>query len=298
MWQRCKQNLSDFWWGHIEASSWGKIRFLFYGLALIFGRKGLSPEWAQLDPNLYRPIGIFSWFHPSFPTTEFLAFVHVAWFISVLCAALGLLTRFSVLMAFLTGFYFISFTNSFGHQYHSELPLLFGLFLMNFVSVGQAFSLDSVIKKKLGAEFKVSFLPVWPLRLLQTLWVLTFFFSGLTKLRRSGLGWIFDDTLQYFLVENAVTRLVELKGQAWETAGLWLAQFPTLCTVAALFVILFELSTPLAFLGKRWALFFVVTSLVFLFSVFVFMGVGFGPLVPMVAFWMVRGSVWTPTKRN
>lgn len=96
----------------------------------------------------------------------------------------------------------------------------------------------------------------WPVRLICTLTVLTYFIAGYTKLRVSGLSWVTSDLLQNYIAYDAL-RKAEL-GSIHSPVGAWLASVPGVWQPIAAISLAMELGAPLALIGRRiaaaWAL--------------------------------------------
>jgi hypothetical protein len=107
---------------------------------------------------------------------------------------------------------------------------------------GRAISVDALLRRGWRrvrglpplAPVRASMHARWPFELLFIELAAYYFLAGFAKVANAGLGWADGYTLQFYLLEKATP------------AGLWLAEWPTLCAGLSVMVLAFELSWPLA----------------------------------------------------
>jgi hypothetical protein len=105
---------------------------------------------------------------------------------------------------------------------------------------------------------------LWPLRLVQWMFALTYFAAGVEKLVNGGLGWLKGTTLAYYFAIDALHRGHPL--------GVWLAERADWLPPVALASLLFELTFPLALLVPGLAIWFVAFGLPFHLGVYIIHG--------------------------
>ena len=130
-----------------------------------------------------------------------MAWLVTAFEISVVLAALGLLTRLATLTAFVLGLSVLGLQFNYGylHWAHAIVPIVMGILALS--PCGDGFSLDAVILDRViraqssaeaGGQYR------WPIQLVRLVFVSVFLAAGLAKLRQAGLEWVLSDTLRNY----------------------------------------------------------------------------------------------------
>lgn len=186
-----------------------------------------------------------------------------------ICAALGLFTRISLILSVLSLFYVLGVPNFFGKLGHSHFLLWWPAFLA-FAPAGEVWSLDAWIKKlrgkplhtqanfRYGVAMKLAFLQLGML----------YFFSAIGKLWMGGLEWVLSDNLVHLM------RLEWLEHYAI-VPDIRLDQYPILCRILAMGVVLFELSYLFLILTPRYRIATALSAVGFHFSTEYFLRIGF-----------------------
>lgn len=173
----------------------------------------------------------------------------------------------------------LTYCNSWGQIFHTEnLAVLFALVLAT-TRAADATSLDA---RRRGAVPAPDGRYGWPLLLLRVVAVATYFIAGMAKLRWGGPGWAGGDVLLDTVAADGMRKVVLgslhspfaelLLGQAWLFRGL------------ALLTLVVEVGAPLALLGRRAALVWVLGVIGFHLGVFALMAILFPFAVTGVAF--------------
>ena len=213
-------------------------------------------------------------------------------------ALLGIFTRVSLVALAATNLYLGAAVNSWGYAAHSTaLPALL-LVIVAAAPGATTFSCDALFaawrarrrgqparvpERVLGGAFSA-----WPIRLSLLLLCLFYFASGHSKLRHSGLRWADGRTLEFYLSGGSVLGnglpqrflsdpraptsdkwrdgygLVDYAYLGRPTAlGHGLSRSPTLVRLVSIATLLFELSFPLALLGRRLTLAYLLAGTLF-----------------------------------
>ena len=158
-----------------------------------------------------------------------------------LLAAIGLGTRYSLLVYGLCYGFFVSHAYSYGDVHHREIPYFLFILALAFSPAGQRLSVDALISRfrarragRPEVDASQSDLAMWPLRFLHVILAMTYFSTGITKLLVGGLQWMNGYTLQYAIFRNAISRA------AYAPLGLWMAHQHTVCILVSIGTILFE----------------------------------------------------------
>jgi hypothetical protein len=242
--------------------------------------------WAAFPEAFWDPIWYFRWLHlPVFSAgvTTVLAGV---WKTSLAFSAFGLWTRASTAVAFVAGIYLLGLLQCFGKMHHFDFPALILLGILALSRCGDALSLDRVLRAR-GAlargvapgEVPPSGEYTWPIRLVWVLTVLVFFAAGVSKLRRSGLAWVFSDNMRYVLLSHHYSH------QPPTTWGLHVAQIGWAPRLMGLSTVLFEVGAPLALLGRTLRWIFVPGLLLMQIGILLLTG-AFVPYWYLYVFWV------------
>jgi hypothetical protein len=221
----------------------------FYGLYLA----RWDQRWYALFPDgFFRPRSFFAWLSFPPPGWETLDWLVAVFELSVILAALGLLTRIATALSFVLGLYVIGLQFNYGylHWAHAVVPIVMGVLAL--AACGDALSLDALIRKRtIGSIASPGGQYCWPVQLVRLIFVTIFLAAGLSKLRAAGLSWVMSDTLRNYILENQYVFRADA-ATAWSHAlADWLVLHPDLCRVLAGLTLALELSAPVALVSGR-----------------------------------------------
>ena len=128
----------------------------------------------------------------------------------------------------------------------------------------------------------------WPVRTIWLMFALIFFAAGVSKLRHSGLEWIFSDHLAISLIQAHYHVANADPLVPW---GLHLAQYVWLTHLLAAGSLALEISYPLALFSSRARWIIIPSMVLFLISIRVLMGPTFVPQ------YLVCHLFWVPWDR-
>ena len=256
-----------FWFAPAAPWPLGLCRAGFLGSFYVLFLTRIDLRWyALFPPEFYQPRSFFAWLSMPMPSWEVMGWLVTAFEISVILAAVGLLTRLATLAAFVLGLYVLGLQFNYGylHWAHAIVPIVMGILALS--PCGDALSLDALLRSftrgkaaDTGGQYR------WPIQLVRLVFVTVFLAAGLAKLRQSGLEWVLSDTLRNYFLENQYVFRSE-GAAAWShVLADWLIAHPGLCKGLAIGVLVVELSTPAALFSRRarqWLI-----PLLFLFQV-------------------------------
>jgi hypothetical protein len=272
----CRDWMERFYFAPTAPTGLAICRIWLYAFVIFTAIDNDVREWAFVPADLWSPILLLSWVPKILRTYEALSIARLALLAAAGCSLLGLATRFSTRAAFVLAVFVFGFAQCFGKVNHGLVLVIFALGIFAASRCGDALSLDRLWQRRRGlpppgdsGEYR------WPIALMQALMMTAFFASAVCKLRNSGLAWVTSDHLLNTLVRNHYT------GHNPPTSlGLWMAQFPLLCHVAAGLSIWNEFSAPLALYWRRYRWFVVPSLLAMQLGIYATMGVSF------VGFWV------------
>jgi hypothetical protein len=209
-------------------------------------------------PKTYIPQGIFTVL-PSIDSHWFTAIENI-WLVSVVFSALGLLGFASIPVAFIASLYKLGYCESFGIMtFATHIPVLM-IFVLCFTPCCRRFSFDELFFKMSDTAHNAGH----ALLALRLIVVSYYFNAGVMKLQIDGLAWLNTDLLAHIIYlmpfQTATTKFFPILD--------WLPLY----RILSIFTISIEILSPLALLGKRVAIFFIVSWLMLHFGVIAFMG--------------------------
>lgn len=275
-----------FWFAPASPVNLAVCRILFFGaLALHYAPLDLH-AWGDVAPVFWSPPWSFALLGLPVLRSGPLLVVEWTWKLALIAACVGLATRVSTALCLVLGFYLLGLPNGFGKIHHYDAVVVFAFAILALARSGDALSLDRWLART-PPPIAASGEYTWPIRMVWLLMALLFFGAGVSKLRTSGLAWIFSDNLAVFLVQaqyhygNAVPAT---------SFGLVLARHPWLCRALAAATVLGEIGYPLALISRRARVLLVPGVLLMQIGIRVLLG-------PSFLAWMLCNVFWVPWDR-
>lgn len=262
-------------------------RLVFFGaLFILYAPYDFRP-WADVSPIFWQPTWSFALLRLPVLDAATLGILQIVWKLALACACVGLRTRTSIVVAVVLGFYLLGLPHCFGKIHHYDALLLFIFAILACARVGDAFAFDRVLARWRGGAALPTAPPsgeyTWPIRAIWVVMAVVFFCAGASKLRTSGLVWVFSDTMAIFLVQaqyhfgNAVP-LTDL--------GLALARHAWLCRTLAAAAIVCEAGYPLALVSRSVRRIVVPGTLAMQIGIRVLLGPTFLHMMTCNVFWV------------
>ncbi len=193
--------------------------------------------------------------------------IQAVWLVGIIAGIAGVLgkyTRLSLLVHAAASTFLVAHMYSYGTVHHPYGPLIIALWALAFSRCGRVWSLDDLRGRMDRALARSRFEPLriedhtgplarWPLLLIQSVLAIAYLSAGLSKLAAGGFDWFRSSTLAFYLVQDGLRQATPL--------GLTVAGYPTLLTITAIAVVLFELTFVLAVLIPRTAWVYVLIGL-------------------------------------
>lgn len=283
-----------FWFKPSEAGGLGLFRVIFFfliSLYLYVHASLPSSAWSDVDRVFWMPIPLFDVFNLPVFSANVLTLLSGLLYLSIGLSCIGLWTRVSTFCAFILSLYLMGLPfNFFGKTDHGECLMVIVMGILSFSRSGDAWSLDHWIRNRFRkpvteARREPSGEYTWPIQLGRLVYTLVFFAAGYSKLKASGLEWIFSNNIaNNLVVPYYVGDSVPL------SLGLYIAQVPWLCWSIAAWTIFVETSAPLALFGFRLSLLLIPSLLL--------MQIGIGLLMGMMFYGVfICYILWLPWER-
>lgn len=207
-------------------------------------------------------------FYEQLQTPSAMVLLKTLMVLSLLCSTAGLLTVVSTKTSLLLVLFYQGLLRSFGHFNHDEMLAVYCLAVLAFTPCGDAFSLDSRMRKP--SKDRPAFAYAYPILLMQLLMAWSYFSSALIKLRVAGLKYLSPDNLPALAIFHSLDNLHDTHFRL----AFWLPQVKTWLPFAVALVLIWELAFPLAVFWRRvrwWILGFGIgfhLSTLFLMNIF------------------------------
>ena len=207
---------------------------------------GPYPELATQPPALFRPISFLRLLE-RMPSPEVVAVLQAFALGAAVLATVGLLTRYTLPLAWLAALPLVAMTSSLGKVVHNDVLLLLCLVPPLPSPAGAAWSLDA--RQRPVAARGPAF--GWPVRTAMVVVAGAYFFSGLGKLLHAGPAWVLSDNVRWVLYASSDAQPIP------NPFALFVADRPLLAHLVAAATLAAELGFPLVLWRPRLAWVFV-----------------------------------------
>jgi predicted DCC family thiol-disulfide oxidoreductase YuxK len=275
-----------FWFEPGPASTLGFCRVVFYGGLLVWQFPIDYAAWGGYSDVLWMPIWLFERFNLPLLSSATLDVMQSVWKLSLLLSAIGLFTRAATLVAFVLGIYLLGLPHNFGQTQHFDALAVFVMGALAISHAGHAWSVDALVSAaRRGSRERPepSGEYTWPLRFVWVAMALIFFAAGFSKLRASGLEWVFSDNLAMLLRRQQYNIS---DGEPLTNWGIVVAQYPWMAQGLAGASVMVETLFPLALFSRFARLLLIPAALGMLIGIRALMGPTFEQFMICFAFWV------------
>jgi hypothetical protein len=285
--KRSLDGVTAMWSEKVDPRGIAICRILLYYHAA----KEMDPEqysrFMLVGEQAWRPHGYFRLLEIMPPSPATASHLCMAYGIAGALAAAGVFYRGSALVCALLSLYLHGILQNFGKSLHTYHLFSIALVVMSLARAADVWSVDALIKRALAAYRGKPLARVepsaeyrWPLLFVGSTILVMYGAAGLSKLYLTGWVWAFSDTFRQTLLQGQFDAAPPTK------VGVWLANYPVLCQVAAFAALAVEASSWIG-LANRY-LFWIWGAFVALlqFGIWFLMGVVFGELPTMFAFFL------------
>src|SRR6185295_11901799 len=262
-----------FWFEPGPAAALGICRVLFFGSLLLWQLPHDFSPWGAYSTVFWMPIWLFSTLGvPAFPA-DVISGIQAVWKTALFLSAIGLFTGPAMTVAFVLGVYLMGLPHNFGQTQHFDTLVVFASGAFALSRAADACSLDawmaSVRQRGPVPRPPDDWEYTWPIRFVWVAMALIFCAAGISKLRHSGLDWIFSDNLA-LLLQRQQYHISD--GEPWTRWGLWVARHPWLAQSMAAASVCVETLFPLALFSRTARAILVPAGLAFLLGIRALMG--------------------------
>jgi len=276
-----------FWFAPGSAAALGICRALFFGTLLLWQWPHDFSPWGAYSAVFWMPIWLFDTLGiPAF-APEVISSIQAVWKTALFLSAIGLFTRPAMTVAFVLGVYLMGLPHNFGQTQHFDTLVVFASGALALSRAGDACSLDAwtaSLRQRGPVHWPADdWEYTWPIRFVWVAMALIFCAAGISKLRHSGLDWIFSDNLA-LLLQRQQYHISD--GEPWTRWGLWVAQHPWIARSMAAVSVGVETLFPLALFSRTARKILVPAGLAFLIGIRALMGPTFEQFMLCYVFWV------------
>jgi hypothetical protein len=256
-----------------SAFALGVVRAIVHGTFLISVLFTSFSALGSLPATILRPTGamkLLPWsFYGLLLTPSGMLILKSAMVLSLLLGALGFLTVVTTKTSFLLVVFYQGLLRSFGHFNHDEMVAVYFLLVLAFTPCGDAFSIDSRLRKTRIQRPLLAY--AYPILLMQLLLAWTYFSSALIKLRVAGWKYLSADNLPSLAIFHSLDNLHDTGFRL----AFWLPQVKEYLPFAVGFILIWELLFPLAVFWRRVRWWILGVGIIFHFSTLFLMNIFF-----------------------
>ena len=277
-----------FWFAPGPAVTLGMCRVLFFGTLLLWQLPHDFAPWGAYSPVFWMPIWVFDTLGLRPLSPAGLAWLQGIWKLSLLLSAVGLFARPAMIVAFAAGAYLMGLPHNFGQTQHFDTLVVFACGALAVSRAADAVSIDAWLAARrdeaggaprplIDGEY------TWPIRFVWVMMALIFCAAGISKLRHSGLEWIFSDNLAMLLLRQQY-HLSD--GEPLTNWGIWVANHAWAARAMGATAVCVELLFPLTLFSRHARLVLVPAGLAFLVGIRLLMGPTFEQFMLCYVFWV------------
>jgi hypothetical protein len=295
------QRFVDYWFEPAAPTNLCVSRVVFYGGLLALYWSEDFRNWGSVSPAFWMPLPAFKalGLHPL--SVDSINVIQWVWRVALALSAIGLLSRVSMAVACVLGFYLLGLPHNFGHVYHFDALIVIAMLTLTCSRAGDAWSVDA--RRLRRAQPPPSGEYTWPIRLIWLSMAFVFVAAGLSKLRHGGIAWVASPNMAIILTRAAYH---VSDADPVTTAGLWIASHSWLSEMLALTALGVELGFVVALFSARARAVLVPAAAGMLVGIRVLMGPTFSGFLIVNVFWIPWDAVlswvadrtgWTDRKR-
>jgi len=227
----------------------GVVRSIVHGTFLISTLFTSFSALGSLPPTILRPTGVMKllpWsFYDQLQTPSGILTLKTLMVLSLILSTIGFGTVISTKTSLLLVVFYQGLLRSFGHFNHDEMVAVYFMVVLAFTPCGDAFSVDSWMRKT--KRERPAFAYAYPILLMQLLLAWAYFSSALIKLRVAGLKYLSADNLPSLAIFHSLDNLHDTSFKI----AFMLPQVKQYLPFAVAFVVIWELLFPLAIFFQR-----------------------------------------------
>ena len=227
----------------------GVVRSIVHGTFLISILFTSFSALGSLPPTILRPTGVMQllpWsFYDQLQTPSGILILKTLMVLSLVLSTIGFGTVISTKTSLVLVVFYQGLLRSFGHFNHDEMIAVYFMVVLAFTPCGDAFSIDSRMRKT--TRERPAFAYAYPILLMQLLLAWVYFSSALIKIRVAGVKYLSADNLPALAIFHSLDNLHDTSFKI----AFMLPQVKQYLPFAVALVLIWELLFPLAIFFQR-----------------------------------------------
>ena len=227
----------------------GVVRSIVHGTFLISILLTSFSALGSLPPTILRPTGVMQllpWsFYDQLQAPSGILILKTLMVVSLVLSTIGFGTIISTKTSLVLVVFYQGLLRSFGHFNHDEMIAVYFMIVLAFTPCGDAFSIDSRMRKT--TRERPAFAYAYPILLMQLLLAWVYFSSALIKIRVAGLKYLSADNLPALAIFHSLDNLHDTSFKI----AFMLPQVKQYLPFAVALVLIWELLFPLAIFFQR-----------------------------------------------
>jgi hypothetical protein len=251
----------------------GVVRVFVHGIFLFDTIFESYSALGSLPVTILRPTGVLKFlpwgFYDALQTHGGMLTLKTLMLVSLLFSTVGFLTPISTKTSLLLVAFYQGLLRSFGHFNHDEMIAIYFLVVLAFTPCGDAFSIDSRLRRP--KKDRPAFAYAYPILLMQLLLAWAYFSSALIKLRVAGWKYLSADNLPALAIFHSLDNLHDTAYRG----AFWLPTVREYLPYVVGLILIWELLFPLAILFRRMRWLILGIGVVFHISTVFLMNIAF-----------------------
>jgi predicted DCC family thiol-disulfide oxidoreductase YuxK len=247
--------LESIWFPALPPGRLALIRILtgLYTLWYLVPRYSMLRSMETIDADLFQPVGIAAWLTAPLPAGWLQALIVATLLLNVAYIA-GWKYRYTGPAFGLSLLALLCYRNSWSMIYHSDNALVAHVLIIGCTRAADLLSFDAW--RTNGSAPEAHWRYGWPVQLISTVTVLTYFLAGIAKLLQGrGLAWAAGESMRSQIAVDTIRK--EILGAPSSALAYDLYDQVWLFTILGVFSLVLEVLAPLALLrpriGQAWA---------------------------------------------
>ncbi len=279
------RRLGRYWFSGAPAARLAVLRVLVGAFALwyLLPRYEMFEELGRSDPSLFEPVGVAALLPGPIPAGVFHALV-IANLVACATFLLGWWHRYTGPTFAALLLVVLCYRNSWSMIYHSDNVLVMHVLILGLAPAADALSFDAIRRRPRGGtrpaadpwatDATEGWRYGWPIRLMGTVTVLTYFVCGVAKVMGPlGWSWATGEGLRSQVAVDGLRK--ELLGDGATPMAFTLYEHVHLFTIMAAGSLALELGAPLAIANRRLGWLWAFATFAMHWGIYFVMGISF-----------------------
>ncbi|HMQ48714.1 MAG TPA: DCC1-like thiol-disulfide oxidoreductase family protein [Saprospiraceae bacterium] len=263
------------WFTPIYASRLSLIRIASGAFMLwyLISRYDMMMKMVAGDADMYQPVGLAAFWTEPIPVTWFYWILNICILLNILFIV-GWKHRFIAPVFAIAVLWLMCYRNSWSMIYHNYNILVLHILVIAFSSAADTLSIDRLIRHRQKQQSLFTWQTGWPIRLISVITVITYFLSGIAKVKGElAWEWFTGAAVRSQVAVDALRK--DLLGAAATPMFEWLYERLEVFFIMGAGTMIVELGAPLALLHRKIGMIWAVLAILMHWGIYFIMGIEF-----------------------